>query len=92
VAKPACGSERSKDSANLDGKLTRGNQDECLNRLHARLHALDERQQEGERLAGSGAGLANHILAVQQHWDRTELDGRWTLETLRPERAVQSRV
>jgi hypothetical protein len=60
--------------------------------VHFRPGALDERQQEGERLAGPRAGLANHILAVQKHRDRTGLNGCRTLETLGLESAVQSGV
>ena len=36
---------------------------------------LDHRQGEGGRLAGAGAGHAEHVLAVEQHGDGFALDG-----------------
>ena len=49
--------------AHLHGQLAGGHQDQGLRALSAlgRLHAFEDRNDEGGGLAGAGAGLAQHV-------------------------------
>ena len=79
------GCEGCEDRADLDGQFARRDQDECLDRVHLGIGSVDDGHDEGERLARPGAGLADDILAIQEHWHRSSLNGRWVDESLRRE-------
>ncbi len=44
------------------------------------LQHLDKRDEEGQRLAGSGLSGGNYIFPGQDMWDRLCLDRRWDSE------------
>ena len=60
----------------LDRKFARRDQHEPLRRAAFDLPAAQHRQRERSRLAGARLGLAEHVLACQQHGNRGGLDRR----------------
>ncbi len=60
----------------LDRELAGRYEHDALWRTDPNLDAAQDRQREGGRLAGAGLGLAEHVVAGQQHGDRGRLDRR----------------
>ena len=67
--------------ADLHGQFARRHQDEGLRRraFAAAFELFEDRNGEGGRLAGAGAGLAEHVDACERVRDDAGLDGRWLL-------------
>jgi hypothetical protein len=65
-------------AGHLEAELTGGYHDQCLGlavgALAGREHALEQRQAEGEGLAGAGGRLADHVGAAQGDRERVLLD------------------
>ena len=60
----------------LDRELAGRHQHDALRRAAPHLDAAQHRQREGRGLAGAGLGLAEHVVAGQQHRDGGRLDRR----------------
>src|SRR5690242_2540940 len=67
-------------AGDLGGQLARGHEDERLQCALARVNALEQRQAEGDGLAGAGARLADDIAPAQQRRDGPRLDERRRLD------------
>jgi hypothetical protein len=59
-----------KHTADLDGKLAGGREDQHLNGAPLRIDRFDRRNAEGQGLAGAGAGLTDDIAAIEQRRQR----------------------
>ena len=77
--------------ANLHGQLARGHQDQGLRipLLLVRIDPLQNRNREGGRLAGAGAGLAQHVDARPGRGESSRLESAWAADT-RPSPAAAS--
>ena len=73
--------ESDDDLLDLLGKLTGGSKDEGLDSLDGGVNALENGDGEGGGLAGTGLGLGDHIVALDDGDDGTSLNGRGALET-----------
>ena len=81
-----CGDERDL-GCDLQRELARRNEDERRRRI-ARLRALDDRECKGERLAGSGRRLREHVAAGERVREDERLDPKWTCDVARGEDLV----
>lgn len=70
------------DLLDLLGQLTRGGEDEGLARLDVGVDLLQNRDGEGGGLSGTGLGLSNDIVALDDGHDGALLNGRGALETV----------
>ena len=66
--------EIGEDLGHLHGELAGRDEDERAGASVAGLHLLDDRDREGERLAGARGGLGEHVMAGERGRDRTGLD------------------
>lgn len=73
-------SEGDDDLLDLLSQLASGCEDECLGAFDARIELLEDRNGESGSLAGSGLGLGNNIVALDDRDDGALLDSRGTLE------------
>jgi hypothetical protein len=64
----------------LEAELAGGDDDQRLDRVLARVDVLDDRDPEGERLAGARAGLADEVDAGQCQRQAQRLDGEGVLD------------
>jgi hypothetical protein len=64
----------------LEAELTGGDEDQGLHLGQVRVDLLDDRDAEGERLAGPGAGLADEVDAGQRERQAERLDGERVLD------------
>ena len=92
VAQPQRDRERGEDRGDLDGQLACRHKDQGLDATYAGIDSLEQREDKGERLAGPGAGLTDHIFAGQENGDGFGLDGSWFADALRIEKTVQGRL
>jgi hypothetical protein len=70
------------DLLDLLGKLTGGSEDEGLASLDGGIDLLEDRDREGGGLAGTGLGLSNNIVALDDGHDGALLNSRGALETV----------
>lgn len=70
------------DLLDLLRQLTGGSEDESLALLHGGVDLLENGDGEGSRLASTGLGLSNDIVALDNGHDGTLLDGRGSLKTV----------
>jgi hypothetical protein len=77
------------DTADLRGEFARRGQDERLHRPDARIDPLDQRDGEGERFAGTGAGLTDDVATGEEWREGERLDGGRCLDSHRRERGAR---
>jgi hypothetical protein len=70
------------DLLDLLGKLTGGSEDKGLASLDGGVDLLEDRDGEGGGLAGTGLGLSDNIVALDDGHDGALLDSRGALETV----------
>src|SRR5690242_14328423 len=85
-AQAAATVERGEHLGHLAGKLARRHQHQRLRLAERGIDTLDERQPEGNRLAGAGTRLSDDIAPGEQRRDRALLNRRWRLDALPGER------
>lgn len=73
----------------LHGQLASGREDEGLALADAGVDRLQDRDGEGGRLAGTGLGLRNDVMALEAGHDGALLDGRGLLEAVSVDAAQQ---
>ncbi|EXF42815.1 hypothetical protein BAY1663_04768 [Pseudomonas sp. BAY1663] len=61
----------------LQGQLAGRREDQRLRLAPGGVDLRQDRQREGGGLAGTGLGLADHVVATEDHRDRLGLDGGW---------------
>src|SRR5581483_2251322 len=66
--------ERLEDRVDLDGELAGRGDDQRARTRPARADALEQRDQEGERLAAAGWCLHDDVAAFEEGWDGLGLD------------------
>ena len=89
---PAHLAEIGEDLGHLHRELARRDEDEGGGATVAGLHPLDDRDREGERLAGARRGLGEHVMTGERRRDRTGLDLEGRLDSLRGEHADKVRA
>jgi len=74
--------ESDNDLLNLLSKLTGRCEDESLSGLYREVEFLEDRDGKGCSLSGTGLGLSDDIVTLDDRDNRTLLDGGRTLETV----------
>jgi hypothetical protein len=85
-AQVTAGVEPAQDARHLRGKLARGHEHQRLDGAESIVDAFDNRQCKGQRLAGAGASLADHIMSGEQLWEGGGLDGSGSVDGHRRQR------
>ena len=80
------------DLLNLLSKLTGRCEDESLGAFNGEIEFLEDGDGKGCGLAGTGLGLSDNIVTLDDGDDRTLLDGGRTFETLEQENVRDNRA
>ena len=88
----ACSSQRLQHLAHLGGQLAGRDQHQRGRGGAVRVDSLDQRDAEGERLAGAGGRLGQHVLAGESVGKHPALNLEWGLDALGSEHVGNGRT
>merc|ERR1711903_55572 len=74
--------DRANHLVGLGCQLTGGRKQECLAAPLRQVDTLEGADAKGGRLSGTGLGLGDSVIAMDNWEDCTLLDGGWLLETV----------